>query len=132
MSCLKINIAVINLNQFVMFFLLPVMCSPLSEPCSLSSCPLRVSRPRPRRVLYPPRVRKVRPKEDADPTRRWLLLLSTVLFLQIYTEDGLWEVQEGGGPSGESIPENAWASPDAPVCLGLNPHTAAQPQCVVG
>ena len=107
------------------------MCSPSSEPHSSLPCPLRVPRPRPRRVLYPPRVRKVLPKEDADPTRRWLILLSTLLFLQIYTEDGLWEAQEGGVQLGESVSEKPWGVSEAAACLELNVHTASHPQCMV-
>ncbi|KAL6466152.1 hypothetical protein MHYP_G00262850 [Metynnis hypsauchen] len=107
------------------------MCSSSSEPHSSLPCPLRASRPRPRRVLYPPRVRKVLPKEDADPTRWWLILLSTLLFLQIYTEDGLWEAQEGGVQLGETVSEKPFGVSEAAVCLGLNTHTASQPECVV-
>lgn len=48
-----------------------------------------------RRVLYPPLVRRTRPKEQPDLARRSLLLLSALLFLQIYTEEGVstgpWE-----------------------------------------
>lgn len=40
-----------------------------------------------RRVLYPPLVRRHLPAERPDPARRWLLLLSALLFLQIYTEE---------------------------------------------
>ncbi|XP_048099459.1 radiation-inducible immediate-early gene IEX-1-like [Alosa alosa] len=40
-----------------------------------------------RRVLYPPLVRRPLPTERPDPARRWLLLLSALLFLQIYTEE---------------------------------------------
>ncbi|XP_014028082.1 radiation-inducible immediate-early gene IEX-1 [Salmo salar] len=42
---------------------------------------------RPPRVLYPPLVRRVLPREEPDSARRWLLLLSALLFLQIYTEE---------------------------------------------
>nr|XP_029500613.1 radiation-inducible immediate-early gene IEX-1 [Oncorhynchus nerka] len=42
---------------------------------------------RPTRVLYPPLVRRVLPREEPDSARRWLLLLSALLFLQIYTEE---------------------------------------------
>lgn len=47
-----------------------------------------------RRVLYPPLVRRHLPTERPDPARRWLLLLSALLFLQIYTEEvpcGAWD-----------------------------------------
>uniref|UniRef100_A0A672MIE8 Radiation-inducible immediate-early gene IEX-1 n=1 Tax=Sinocyclocheilus grahami TaxID=75366 RepID=A0A672MIE8_SINGR len=60
---------------------------PLSSP-SISPKPSRPHRPRARRVLYPPGLRKIMPKEESDPARRWLLLLSALLFLQIYMEEG--------------------------------------------
>ncbi|KAJ8005618.1 hypothetical protein DPEC_G00119810 [Dallia pectoralis] len=51
---------------------------------------LAPARPRGRRssrVLYPPPTKRILPGEAPDTARRWLLLLSALLFLQIYTEE---------------------------------------------
>ncbi|XDV21421.1 hypothetical protein PO909_026521 [Leuciscus waleckii] len=71
-------------------------------------------RPRARRVLYPPGLRKIMPKEESDPARRWLLLLSALLFLQIYMEEGLSDTQ--------GVPERAQAQDD-PCTLEENPFS---------
>ncbi|CAB1419849.1 unnamed protein product [Pleuronectes platessa] len=56
-----------------------------------SSSSLRPSPPRPRRsrrVQYPAsRSRRPQLREAPDQARRWLLLLSALVFLQIYTEE---------------------------------------------
>ncbi|KAK9521913.1 hypothetical protein VZT92_018417 [Zoarces viviparus] len=77
--------------------LLPVAPGPLETTgtfiSSSSSSPLRPpSPPRgrrpPRRVLYPAsRSRRPPLREAPDRARRWLLLLSALVFLQIYTEE---------------------------------------------
>ncbi|KAL7391677.1 hypothetical protein ABVT39_012772 [Epinephelus coioides] len=77
---------------------LPVALGPLEttstfiSSCSCSSSSsLRPSPPRsrrPRRVLYPAsQSRRPQLRETPDKARRWLLLLSAVVFLQIYTEE---------------------------------------------
>lgn len=40
-----------------------------------------------RRVLYPPMVKKYLPREEKDPTKKWLVILGAIVFLQIYCED---------------------------------------------
>ncbi|KAJ8414119.1 hypothetical protein AAFF_G00067170 [Aldrovandia affinis] len=60
---------------------------------SLAAAPPAWPRPRPRprrplRVLYPPVVKRPLPREEPSLAKRWLFLLSAVLFLQIYTEEG--------------------------------------------
>ncbi|XP_065818485.1 radiation-inducible immediate-early gene IEX-1-like [Labrus bergylta] len=80
--------------------LLPVALGPLeatstitfnSFSSSSSSSSLRPSPPRgrrPRRVLYPAcQSRKPQLREAPDQALRWLLLLSAVVFLQIYSEE---------------------------------------------
>jgi hypothetical protein len=71
-------------------------------------------RPRARRVQYPPGLRKIVPKEESDPAIRWLLLLSALLFLQIYTEEGLSDTQ--------GVPDRAQAQDD-PCTLEENPFS---------
>lgn len=98
-----------------------------------------LSRRRIRRVLYPAGVRRVLPKEDGDPTRRWLLLLSAILFLQIYTEDGQWDTPRGEGAAGQGdgVTKRHWDAPEGDTSqpCGLNlymyVHTQ-QPKCSLG
>ncbi|KAA8592398.1 hypothetical protein FQN60_017853 [Etheostoma spectabile] len=63
----------------------------ISSSCSSSSSYLHPSPPRgrrPRRVLYPPSWSRRPPLREApDQAHRWLLLLSALVFLQIYTEE---------------------------------------------
>ncbi|KAJ3603662.1 hypothetical protein NHX12_028406 [Muraenolepis orangiensis] len=65
----------------------------LPEVCCVAAVgPCRPPRPQGRRasrVLYPPHLsrRPLPPREDPDPARRWLLLLTLLLFLQIYSEE---------------------------------------------
>lgn len=71
----------------------PVAPAPLEEAGTLSSSscsscrsPLRVRRHR--RILYPASQCRRPPMRDApDQARRWLLLFSALVFLQIYTEE---------------------------------------------
>ncbi|KAG7318683.1 hypothetical protein KOW79_018438 [Hemibagrus wyckioides] len=102
----------------------------------MSSAPV-VSRRRVRRILYPAGARRVPPKEDKDLTRRWLLLLSAVLFLQIYTEDGRWDgpsAEEAAG-QGDILAERHRDTPEGdtqPQPCGLNMHMhthTQQPKC---
>ncbi|XP_062399990.1 radiation-inducible immediate-early gene IEX-1-like [Sardina pilchardus] len=61
-----------------------------------------------RRVLYPPLVRRTLPTERPDPARRWLLLLSALLFLQIYTEEVpccTWDPLQGGDVAAAADPQ---------------------------
>lgn len=76
--------------------MLPVALGPLEAPTtftasSCSSSSLRPSPPRgrrPRRVLYPASQSRRPPLREApDQALRWLLLLSALVFLQIYTEE---------------------------------------------
>ena len=46
------------------------------------------------KVLYPPLVRRPLPREEPDSALRWLVLLSALLFLQIYTEETACGPQE--------------------------------------
>ncbi|TSO98503.1 hypothetical protein Baya_10585 [Bagarius yarrelli] len=100
----------------------------------MSSAPV-LTRRRVRRVLYPARVRRVLPKEDKDPTHRWLLLLSLVLFLQIYTEDERWDAPNAEGASGQgdaSVSEGHWDAPeeDTSQTRLMNLHVfTQQPRC---
>ncbi|KAK3514311.1 hypothetical protein QTP70_013711 [Hemibagrus guttatus] len=99
----------------------------------MSSVPV-LSRRRVRRVLYPAGARRVLPKEDRDPMRRWLLLLSAVLFLQIYTEDERWDgpSAEGAAGQGDVLTERHRDMPegDTPQSCGLNLHMQTQqPKC---
>uniref|UniRef100_A0A671QSC2 Radiation-inducible immediate-early gene IEX-1 n=1 Tax=Sinocyclocheilus anshuiensis TaxID=1608454 RepID=A0A671QSC2_9TELE len=87
---------------------------PLSLP-SISPKPSRPHRPRARRVLYPPGLRKIMPKEESDPARRWLLLLSALLFLQIYMEEGLCDTQ--------GVPDRPQAQDDRSWTLEENPFS---------
>lgn len=94
-------------------------------------------RPRTRRVLYPPGARKILPKEKSDPAKRWLLLLSALLFLQIYMEDGLCETPQPptdtSCSNGEAATERplTWGSSEIDVaqCWGLNSHVSARAYC---
>lgn len=95
-----------------------------------------LTRRRVRRVLYPAGVRRVLPKEDRDPTRRWLLFLSAVLFLQIYTEDSRWDTTNAEGAAGQSddVPERHRDAPKGdttqPCTLNTHMHVhAQQPKC---
>lgn len=81
---------------------------------TLPSISPKPRRPRARRVLYPPGLRKIMPKEESDPARRWLLLLSALLFLQIYMEEGLSDTQ--------GVPDRAQAQHD-PCTLEENPFS---------
>lgn len=104
-------------------------------------------RPRPRRslkVLYPPLVRRPLPREDPDPIRRWLVLLSALVFLQIYTEEtacgppelqpippatSLAHPQEGEGCVGTA---KAWGGSSMEKPWWLHQvQTGAQLECVV-
>ncbi|KAI2664981.1 hypothetical protein H4Q32_003312 [Labeo rohita] len=77
--------------------------------------PFRPQRPRARRVLYPPGLRKIMPKEESDPARRWLVLLSALLFLQIYMEEGLCDTQ--------GVPDQPLALEDQSSMLEENPFS---------
>lgn len=88
---------------------------PLSP--SISPKPFRPQRPRPRRVLYPPGLRKIVPKEESDPARCWLVLLSALLFFQIYMEEGLCDTQ--------GIPDRPQAQDDQSSMLEENPFSQA-------
>ncbi|XP_028852581.1 radiation-inducible immediate-early gene IEX-1-like [Denticeps clupeoides] len=55
-----------------------------------------------RRVLYPPLVKRTVPGERPDPARRWLLALSLLLFLQIYTEEGARSPKDPARPRATS------------------------------
>lgn len=77
---------------------------------------------RARRVLYPPGVRKIMPKEESDPARRWLFLLSALLFLQIYMEEGLCDIQ--------TISDQPQAQDDH-CMLEENPFTQGNPEADV-
>lgn len=103
----------------------------------LTSSRPRSQRPRSRRVLYPPGARKILPKEESDPAKRWLLLLSALLFLQIYMEEGLCETQQSSQETSCSYGEAAterpltWGSSEIDVaqCWGLNGHVSARAYC---
>ncbi|KAL4646554.1 radiation-inducible immediate-early gene IEX-1 [Arapaima gigas] len=75
-------------------------------------------RPRSRRtlkVLYPPLAKRPFPRREPSPAKRWLLALTAVLFLQVYTEEGL------EGP--QIYPEEGWEllpEPQNPPELGLS------------
>ncbi|GAA6077215.1 radiation-inducible immediate-early gene IEX-1 [Tachysurus ichikawai] len=89
-----------------------------------------LSRRRVRRILYPAGARRVLPKEDRDPTLCWLLLLSAILFFQIYTEDGRWDTpsSEGAVGQGDGIAERHWemSEGDTSQPCGLNLHMHMQ------
>lgn len=89
---------------------------PLSSPF-ISPKPSRPRRPRARRVLYPPGLRKIMPKEESDPARRWLLMLSALLFLQIYMEEGFCDTQ--------GVPDRPQAQDDQSSMLEENPFSQA-------
>ncbi|KAK5870629.1 hypothetical protein PBY51_003560 [Eleginops maclovinus] len=76
---------------------LPVALGPLEatgSPIPSFTCSVSSPQPppprgrRPRRVLYPASwSRRLPLREAPDQARRWLLLLSALVFLQIYTEE---------------------------------------------
>lgn len=42
---------------------------------------------KPRKVLYPPPVKRYLPRQEKDTTKKWLLILGAIMLLQIYCED---------------------------------------------
>lgn len=80
-SCRPVPVALEPLEATSIF-----TSSSCSSSPSLLPSPLRVRRPR--RVLYPASQSRRPPMREApDQARRWLLLLSALVFLQIYTEE---------------------------------------------
>ncbi|KPP75769.1 hypothetical protein Z043_104951 [Scleropages formosus] len=70
------------------------------------------------KVLYPPLVRRPRPRGEPSGAKRWLLALTAVLFLQIYTEEG-----PEGPQSSQMYAEDGWellSGPQSCPEVGLN------------
>uniref|UniRef100_A0A8C8T127 Radiation-inducible immediate-early gene IEX-1 n=1 Tax=Pelusios castaneus TaxID=367368 RepID=A0A8C8T127_9SAUR len=75
---------------------------------------------KPRRVLYPPQVRRYLPRQETDSVKRWLLFLAVVIIIQIFTEDPEQDRVGGGKDLSEHQP---WfsATVDVSLCLQYKP-----------
>lgn len=60
------------------------------------------------RVMYPSHVRKYLPPTEKSPAKRWLVILCLVVFLQIWTEDGVVD-----SPTDSAVKESCEETPFA-------------------
>ncbi|XP_012686044.2 radiation-inducible immediate-early gene IEX-1 [Clupea harengus] len=80
-------------------------------PAQVQHRPAAVTRQRRKntRVMYPSNVRKYLPPVEKSAAKRWLVILCLVVFLQIWTEEGVIDTQTDGAVSDSACEETTFA-----------------------